>query len=142
MTQGLISFSEATRYTPAKHAETVSWCKANMKPVPKHTLHPRTKGFVATVQNLRQVKHVRAVYDVTVAYADRDRFMSPPSFFQSLYQPNLDKRYRTHVHVRRHEIVDLPTRDEDLAKWLETTWLHKGKRLASLKLKLANGDPW
>ena len=106
-----------------------------------HALYPRTKGFVATVQQLR-TSHVRAVYDVTIAYADRRDFLSPPSMLQTLYQPALGKQYRMHAHVKRYELSSLPSDDADLAEWLEKRWMEKGVTLESLRKKLASGSPW
>ncbi|KAI4749575.1 hypothetical protein E4T50_00053 [Aureobasidium sp. EXF-12298] len=138
----LVSFSEGTRYRPKKHAEATRWCEANGKPAPQHTLHPRTKGFVATVQQLRKTPHVKAVYDVTIAYAEDDKFMSPPSFFKTVFQPNLAQSYRMYAYVRRFELTSLPTTDGEIAQWLEDKWVEKGERLAKLKKSLDYGEPW
>ena len=96
---GLIAYSEGTRFTPEKHAEAVAWCKEHQRPVPKHLLYPRTKGFVATVQTLRKASHVKAVYDVTIAYAKGSKFMSPPSFVQTVNRKNVGDEWKIYVHV-------------------------------------------
>jgi hypothetical protein len=70
---GLISYSEATRYTPAKSEQAKIWCKENNKPMPKHLLYPRVKGFVTTVNHLRKAKHVKAVYDIAIAYSHNNK---------------------------------------------------------------------
>ncbi|KAF2155932.1 hypothetical protein K461DRAFT_265395 [Myriangium duriaei CBS 260.36] len=132
----LVAYSEGTRFTPRKHAEAVDWCKAHHKPVPKHLLYPRTKGFVATVQNLRKAAHVKAVYDVTIAYAKGATFMSPPSFVETVSHANVGDAWKMYVHVTRHELDSLPVSSEDLAQWLETRWIEKGDRLESLKTEL------
>ena len=139
---GLISYSEATRYTRAKYVETVAWCKANNKVIPKHTLFPRTRGFIATVNQLRHTPHVRAVYDVTIAYAQRNDFMSTPSFWQTVSVPKLSDTWRFHVHVERYPLADLPKTDDELAKWLETRWVEKGERLEIMRDALARGESW
>lgn len=140
---GLISYSEATRYTLSKRIEAEKWCKANNKALPKHTLYPRTKGFIACVQKLRQTPHVNAVYDMTIAYAKDDKlFQAPPTFWQTLYQPHLNKTWRFFVHVERHELRHLPHHTDQLAKWLEDRWIEKGERLDRLKDQLAKGLPW
>ena len=139
---GLISYSEATRFSPKKHADTVEWCKQNDKHIPRHTLFPRTKGFVATVQNLRQSKHVKAVYDVTVAYAKRNRFLQTPSFWETISVPRFNDEWRFHAHVERHLVEDLPASDEELARWLEKRWIAKGEVLEDLREKLARGIEW
>lgn len=139
---GLISYSEATRYDAKKHAEAVAWCKANDKPLPQHTLYPRTRGFIATVNKLREATHIKAVYDVTIAYACGDHFMSAPTIWETLSTPNICTTWQFHVDVQRHPLEDLPRTDEELARWLEDRWTEKGKRLESLRQDLVKGVPW
>jgi hypothetical protein len=128
---GLISFSESTRYTPKKYEETKIWCKENHRPIPKHLLYPRTKGFVTTVQHLRKAKHVKAVYDMTIAYSRHNKFLKAPTIWESLSGGDLSGKrgYKFHVDVRRFPLEDLPETDADLAKWLETRWIQKGEYL-------------
>ncbi|KAL3961664.1 hypothetical protein ACCO45_003187 [Purpureocillium lilacinum] len=128
----LISFSEATRFTKKKYAESVAWCKKNDKPQPRHLLYPRTKGFITTVQHLRKAAHVKAVYDFTVAYR---RQGEAPSMWQTLSVPGLSSRcgYEFHVHARRFPIDSLPKTDEGLAQWLESRWVQKGEWLESAR---------
>ena len=139
---GLISYSEATRYTPAKYHQAVEWCKANDKPIPRHTLHPRTRGFVPTIKQLRSAPQVKAVYDVTVAYAKGNRFMVAPSIWETLFRPHLSSLWRFHAHVERHPLDALPESDEELSKWLEDRWIAKGERLELLRDRLARGQSW
>ncbi|OAA64330.1 1-acyl-sn-glycerol-3-phosphate acyltransferase [Niveomyces insectorum RCEF 264] len=139
----LISFSEATRYTPEKYAESVAWCSAHGHPQPMHLLYPRTKGFVATVQHLRQAAHVKAVYDLAIAYQHGTEFQAAPSMWDTLRLPNLSDEsrgegYRFHVHVRRFPISELPETDEELAKWLEQRWVEKGLWLEEKRLEWAS----
>lgn len=114
--------------------------------MPQHALYPRTRGFIACVQKLREAPHVKAVYDVTIAYAqkDGDRFLfqQPPTFGQSLMIPRLNERWRFYVHVQRHLIEELPRKPEELAKWLEARWVEKGERLEKLRQRLHQGLPW
>ncbi|KAM3416027.1 hypothetical protein BST61_g9514 [Cercospora zeina] len=146
----LISFSEATRYTSAKRIAAEKWCEANgRKKLGKHVLYPRTKGFVACVTRLRTTRHVRAVYDVTIAYAyhppgagAKREFQRPPTFWQTLSQPKLGRQSTMYVHVTRHAIEDLPHSDAELARWLEERWVEKGERLESLREKLVTGVSW
>ena len=80
-----------------------------------HLLYPRSKGFVASVQKLRDAPQIKAVYDVTVAYAKKKgkeyEFQRPPTFSQSLLQPGLNQDWKFHVHVDRHLLEDLPRED-------------------------------
>ena len=139
---GLVSYSEATRLTTRKYEEAVRWCKSNDKPIPRHTLYPRTKGFVATVQQLRKASQVKAVYDVTLAYARGQDFMTAPTMWETLSVPKLYRSRRFHAHVERHQIQNLPQTDQELAHWLEDRWIEKGERLEKLRVQLACGEPW
>ena len=140
---GLISYSEATRFTAQKYLETVQWCKENARPVPRYTLYPRTKGFVTMVKELAGKSSVTAIYDLTIAYAHEGRFMEAPGFWESLSESNFDKDWRFHVHVDRFEIADLVgLSDAELAKWLEGRWIEKGKKLEQLQNDLENGLEW
>lgn len=138
---GLISFSEATRFTATKHAESQTWCAANGRPQPQHLLYPRTKGFVTTVQHLRRAPHVRTVYDVAIAYQRGGRWHAAPDMWETLSLPRLSApdghACRFHVHVRRFLVEDLPTDDEGLAKWLERRWVEKGEWLEAKRVEWA-----
>lgn len=136
---GLISFSEATRFTPKKYDESKIWCKENGRPQPMHLLYPRTKGFVTTVQHLRKAPHVKAVYDFTIAYQHKDRFHVAPSMWDTLRLPNLSRShgYKFRIHARRFALEELPYTDEELAKWLEQRWVEKGEWLDAVKAEWA-----
>lgn len=139
----LISFSEATRYTASKRQEAERWCEANNRSLGQHLLYPRTKGFTACVQKLRQAPHVKAVYDVTIAYANRDEILqSPPTFWQTLSTPDLNRDWRFYVHVDRFDLEQLPSQEDELAKWLEQRWVQKGERLERLQACLSQRLPW
>lgn len=127
----LISFSEATRFTPKKHAESQAWCEANQRPQPRHLLYPRTKGFVATVSHVRHAPHVRAVYDLAVAYQRGGEWQAAPAFWETLSAPGLsgDRGYRFEVNVRRWPMEGLPVEEAELARWLEARWVEKGQWL-------------
>jgi len=127
----LISYSEATRYTPKKYEETKIWCKAIDRPLPIHLLYPRTKGFISTVQHLRKAKHMKAVYDVTIAYSHKNKFLEAPTIWETLSMSDISGYggYKFHVDVQRFDLEDLPLTDPELAKWLENRWIIKGEWL-------------
>ena len=62
----LVSFPEGTRLTPAKLERSRAYATHLGVTPPRHTLVPRTKGFVASVRGLDA--HIDAVYDLTVGY--------------------------------------------------------------------------
>lgn len=105
-----------------------------------HLLYPRTKGFVATVQHLRRASHVRAVYDLTIAYQQGDAFQAAPSFWETLSAGGLSSRcgFKFHVHARCFPIDSLPDTDDGLAQWLEDRWVEKGKWLEAKRKQWAD----
>ena len=74
---------------------------------PRHVQLPRTKGFVATVQGLRE--HASAVYDLTIGYVDG---------VPTLWQMSEGFVPVVHLHVRRFPIKDLPRGDQEISDWL------------------------
>lgn len=96
------------------------------------------------MQKLRKAPHVKAIYDMTIAYGHESGriFQQPPSFSQSLLLPNLSKHWRFFVHVERFAIEDLPESNEALADWLEERWIEKGERLEMLRQRLLQGLTW
>ncbi|KAL1620499.1 hypothetical protein SLS56_009621 [Neofusicoccum ribis] len=140
---GLIAYSEGTRYTPARHAAAVAHCQAHGKPLPRHTLTPRPRGFAATVGALRRTPHVRQVLDVTIAYARGSEFMAAPPFWETVANGDLKgDGYRFYAHVDRFEMSELPEGEEELGRWLEARWVEKGERLEGLRVALERGESW
>jgi len=133
---GLISFSEGTRFTLSKYASSINWCKEHNHLIMKHILYPRVRGFVATVSALRHTKHVRAVCDMTIAYAHGNNFMQAPSSWQTIPTADLAKEgYKFYIHDGRYDTNELP--ESGLSKWLKERWIKKGERLEMLRDKLA-----
>ena len=121
----------------------MQWCKEKGKPIPRFTLYPRTKGFVATIKELGTSSSVKAVYDLTIAYAHEDRFLEAPTMWQTLSEPRLDRDRRFHVHAERFDIADLAGKsDAELAAWLEERWIAKSKKLQALQRSLEDDKPW
>ncbi|CAI4216829.1 unnamed protein product [Parascedosporium putredinis] len=137
------NFSEATRFTEEKYEQSKLWCKENDKPQPKHALYPRTKGFITTVQHLRQAPQIKAVYDVTIAYAHNGQFLQAPTMWDTIRLPELTRTYghKFHIHARRFLIEDLPETDDELAKWLENIWVEKGEWLEKKKEEWESSSP-
>ncbi len=113
-----ISFSEGTRITPEKLAKSQAYAREHGQYIPRHTLVPRTKGFTATVEGLRD--HVTAVYDCTLGYVE-----GVPTLWQFIqgYAP------KAHLHVRRYPIESLPTDEPELAHWLMERFQEKDELL-------------
>ncbi|KAM7193475.1 acyltransferase [Naviculisporaceae sp. PSN 640] len=136
----LVAFSEATRFTPEKYEQSVKYCEKHNKPQPLHLLYPRVKGFVSTVQHLRKSPHVKAVYDMTIAYQKGKQWHLAPNIWETLSCARLteERGYKFHVHARRYELKDLPGDDEGLAQWLVERWVEKGEWLEGKRREWAN----
>ena len=66
----------------------------------KHVLYPRMHGFITTMSALRHTKHVRAVCDMTFAYANGNKFMQAPSFWQTISTADLAKEgYKLYIFM-------------------------------------------
>ncbi len=102
----LISFLEGTRFSQRKQDAAQTFAQSRELYVPTHTLVPRVKGFVTSVEGLRE--HVDAVYVVTIAYPK-----DGPSLTKwfSLRIPTVD------LHVTVYPIDDLPTDEKALGEW-------------------------
>jgi 1-acyl-sn-glycerol-3-phosphate acyltransferase len=128
----LISFLEGTRKTPSKLAKAQEYARERNIDVPKQTLVPRTKGFVATMIGLRD--HLDAVYDLTIAY---------PKTTPTLMNCFEAKVQRIEVHVRRFPIESMPTDEEELARWAHERWREKDALLARFEEEQRfPGTPW
>ena len=115
----LLSFSEGTRSTPEKIEKSQRYAREHGLPALDHLLLPRTKGFVATVEGLRD--HVTAVYDVTIGYEEE----GVPTLWQWI--EGLSRR--SHFHVRRYLVDELPADDEALGQWLVDRFVEKDQLL-------------
>ena len=114
----LVSFVEGTRLTLPKLEAARDYARQHEMYEPRHTLVPRTKGFVASVEGLRS--HIDAVYDITIGYE-----IGIPTLWQ--YIKGLVQRI--HVHVRRFEIDSLPESADGLRLWLLDRWEEKDELL-------------
>ncbi|MFW5739516.1 MAG: lysophospholipid acyltransferase family protein [Myxococcota bacterium] len=115
----LISFVEGTRTTPDKVARSQEYArKQGLAPL-EHVLIPRTKGFVASMQGLRN--YIDAVYDLTIGYE-----RGVPNLWQYIkgFAP------RAHLHVRRYPVSSLPESEEEMGAWLHERFREKDQLLA------------
>jgi 1-acyl-sn-glycerol-3-phosphate acyltransferase len=114
----LMLFPEGTRITRSKLERSQAFARERGLPVLRHLLTPRTKGFAASVQGLRQ--HLHAVYDVTIAY---------PTGVPTLVQYIRGYGRIAHLHVRRFAIEQLPELEDELGAWLHQRWQRKDLQL-------------
>jgi 1-acyl-sn-glycerol-3-phosphate acyltransferase len=115
----LLLFCEGTRRTEARDARSRERAQAEGRPALKHLLLPRTHGFVASVQGLRE--ETGAVYDLTIGYPD-----GVPGLGALL----AGRVGRVHLYTRRFPAADLPREERALAEWLHELWRSKDALLA------------
>ncbi len=110
----LVSFVEGTRARIHKIEASREWALSRGLEPLQHVLQPRTKGFAATVQGLRE--HVTAVYDLTIGYEEG---------VPTLWQYIKGSVHRIHLHVRRFPVEELPAIEEEIRQWLLDRWTEK-----------------
>ncbi|WWC73087.1 uncharacterized protein I206_107052 [Kwoniella pini CBS 10737] len=117
---------EGTRRTKSKLLKSQVFAREKCKPELKHLLFPRTKGFVSTVQALRN-SHIKYIYDLTLLYQSPKQYKwRVPALAEQLSCDNLAKKgYKFRIHVKRIPISELPNDDESLKIWCEDLWKAK-----------------
>ncbi len=110
----LVSFVEGTRARLSKIEASREYAQLKGLPELKHLLIPRTKGFAATIEGLRE--HITAVYDITIGYEKG---------VPTLWQYIKGSVKRIHVHVRCFPIEEISQLDEEIRQWLLDRWVEK-----------------
>ncbi|XP_021724087.1 1-acyl-sn-glycerol-3-phosphate acyltransferase 2-like [Chenopodium quinoa] len=127
----LALFVEGTRFTQAKLLAAQEYAASTGLPVPRNVLIPRTKGFVTAVSHMRSF--VPAIYDMTVAIPKS----SPPPTMLRLFKGQSSV---VHVHIKRHNMQDLPETDDDVAQWCKDAFVAKDALLDKHKADDTFGD--
>ena len=107
----VVSFVEGTRITESKLMKARDIAQRRNKRVPLRTLPPRTRGFLASIEGLRE--KLDAVYDVTIGY---------PYGIPSFWQYGCGYVKEVHIHIKRSPISELPVDQQQLREWLENTF--------------------
>ncbi|OIT32207.1 PREDICTED: 1-acyl-sn-glycerol-3-phosphate acyltransferase 2 [Nicotiana attenuata] len=116
----LALFVEGTRFTQAKLLAAQEYATSAGLPVPRNVLIPRTKGFVTAVSHMRSF--VPAIYDATICIPKSSPAPTMLRLFKG--QPSV-----VHVHLKRHEMKDMPENDEAIAQWCRDIFVAKDKLL-------------
>jgi lysocardiolipin and lysophospholipid acyltransferase len=133
----VLCFPEGTDLAPECVARCHEYAAKKGLPKLKHTMYPRTAGFISTVRALGA--NLDAIYDVTVSYTNHPAVVTSPDprpsewrMFIKGYWPSA-----VHFHVARittAQLLSAGDSDEALANWLEATWTAKEVRLAAGQL--------
>ncbi|KAK8936662.1 putative 1-acyl-sn-glycerol-3-phosphate acyltransferase 4 [Platanthera zijinensis] len=101
-------FPEGTDYTEKKCISSQKYAAENDLPILKNVLLPKTKGFYACVNALRE--SLDAVYDISIAYKHRC-----PTFLDNAFGVDPTE---VHIHVRRFLPHEIPESEENVTAWL------------------------
>ncbi|KAJ0715460.1 putative 1-acylglycerol-3-phosphate O-acyltransferase [Helianthus annuus] len=121
----LALFVEGTRFTNAKLLAAQEYASSTGLPVPRNVLIPRTKGFVASVSEMRS--YAPAIIDMTVAIPKNK---TPPTML-GLFK---GQSSAIDVRVKRHLMKDLPETDEGVAQWCKDIFVTKDDLLDQHKI--------
>ena len=112
----------------AVHAKSNEFAKREGKPVLRHLLLPRTRGFQSSLECLRGCRPV--IYDVTMAYAGYDGSLPPmqADFGMPTLWQLLRRKFPREVHLR----IKRYSMEEVLqdSNWLVKKWAEKDRLLA------------
>lgn len=120
----LVFFPEGTRLTPKKLSASQKFAESRGLPKLTRVLTPRTKGFVTSVEGLRD--HCTAIYIVTTYYH---------SGVSNLWHWMRGLGGDTTVHYKRFPMSEVPKSEKALAGWLMVRFQEMDALLASLAAK-------
>ena len=120
----VISFVEGTRMRLHKLQKSQEYATQNGRQPLNHCLLPRTKGFCATVNALRE--HFDAVYDITIGYHQG---------IPTLWQWCQGHVKQVNIHARRFPISNVPKDESKLQDWLFQRYEEKDMLLDNLYRK-------
>ncbi|RWS15252.1 1-acyl-sn-glycerol-3-phosphate acyltransferase delta-like protein [Dinothrombium tinctorium] len=106
----LLLFAEGTRFTPEKYEASLKFAEEKDLPRLKHHLLPRPRGFVFTINHVKN--KMPAIYNVQLTFKES----SPSPTLTSVLKGNSVHGY---FYVERIPMSDIPTSSEDdIAKFL------------------------
>jgi len=126
----LLIFPEGTDLKPDAVRSSNEHAMDKGLPAYAHVLHPRTAGFVASVEALGH--RLDAIYDLTISY-------DVPPLIGLSSDPRPNEKYIlrgmwptvAHMDVARFPATALPQSSDELRQWLVDRWAAKEEALAS-----------
>ncbi|KAG6653222.1 probable 1-acyl-sn-glycerol-3-phosphate acyltransferase 5 isoform X1 [Carya illinoinensis] len=117
----LALFPEGTDFTEQKCIRNQKYAAENGLPILKNVLLPKTKGFCACLEELRDC--LDAVYDVTIGYKHRC-----PSFLDNVFGVDPSE---VHIHVQHIPLDSIPTSEDEISSWLMDKFRLKDELLSN-----------
>ncbi|CAM8901553.1 unnamed protein product [Rhodiola kirilowii] len=127
----LALFPEGTDFTEKKCIRSQQYAAENGLPVLKNVLLPKTKGFYACLEFLRD--SLDAVYDVTIGYKH-----NCPSLIDNVF--GVDPA-EVHLHIRRISLTDIPKSEDHISTWLVNTFRLKDQLLSEFHKRGRFAEP-
>ncbi|XAR72840.1 1-acylglycerol-3-phosphate O-acyltransferase [Bertholletia excelsa] len=121
----LAIFPEGTDFNERKCVQSQKYAAEHGLPVLKNVLLPKTKGFFACLEELKD--SLDAVYDITIGYKHRC-----PSFLDNAF--GVDPA-EVHMHIRRFPLSDIPTSEDEAGSWLMDKFFLKDQLLSDFCLQ-------
>ena len=115
-------FPEGTDLSPSNREKSQAYAKEKGIPSVHYVLHPRTKGFVHLLKEMRKAGTPPSVYDVSVAY------VGPIPQNESNIASG-DWPDEIHFHSRLVPPSEVPLEDNELEQWLKQCWEEKEEQL-------------
>lgn len=113
----LLMFCEGTRFSEKKLIESNKFAAKNNLTQLKHTLVPRTKGFVLTMEGIKE--KFDAVWDITIGFRKDGAEPTVQSIFDG-------KPTKAELYCRRIPIKNIPVDDDtETSDWLYKTFAEK-----------------
>ncbi|XP_064946104.1 probable 1-acyl-sn-glycerol-3-phosphate acyltransferase 4 [Musa acuminata AAA Group] len=116
----LVIFPEGTDFNEKKCIKSQQFAAENGLPILRNLLIPKTKGFFACLEVLRN--SLDAVYDVTIGYKHRC-----PTLIDNIFGVDPSE---VHIHAQRILLCEIPTSENEAAKWLIARFRVKDELLA------------
>lgn len=112
----LLLNAEGTRFTEKKHEASIQFARERGMVELKHHLIPRTKGFTASLPQLRGKS---TILDIQLAIS-KDSPVKPTIFNILNGKPIV-----AHMHIRRIPLDTVPEDEEQAAEWLQELFRQK-----------------
>lgn len=112
----LLLNAEGTRFTEKKHEASIQFARERGMVELKHHLIPRTKGFTASLPQLRGKS---VILDIQLAIS-KDSPVKPTIFNILNGKPIV-----AHMHIRRIPLDTVPEDEEQAAEWLQELFRQK-----------------
>ena len=130
----ILMFPEGTDLSESNIKKSNAWSEKHGLPTKAYTLHPRSKGFLHTMDCLGG--SVDAIYDVTLAYVDRGERPDGSSILRGKLPE------KVYCHTRRYAAAEMPSSARELSRWLADRFDEKEAALAQFyaEQKSANSE--